>query len=289
MSQWKSFLILKGVPMTAGLGVAAYKDRLYMGYQNANYSQNAMYIGSFGWANNEPVNYQSEQPPGWTASGGIGMTVFRDQIFMAYEGTGSGGIYIAFSFDGQTWSTKKHLADWDSAVGLGLVTYKEQMFMIYQGTGSGGIYVASSGDGENWKTIKHLPNWGAKRHVGLTVFNNKLYLAYQGTGSGGIYLATSDDGIAWTSNKIEGWEASRGIGMAAHKGKLWMAYEGTGGGNRLYVASSATPGGQSSDWETEQIDGWDADGGLGMAPFAGQLFMIYEGSGSGGTYAGVHP
>ena len=104
-----------------------------------------------------------------------------------------------------------------------------------------------------------------------------------------VYINSSTNGKDWTSSEISGWTAWLGIGLTAFGGDLWMAFEGRGAGNRLYVAHSSVPSGDPSAWTSYQVPGWDAAGGIGLATVGNDLCMLYEGSGTGGLWLGVHP
>jgi hypothetical protein len=212
----------------------------------------------------------------WNAAEAIGLTVFQDHLYLAYEGTGSGGIYVAASSDGSHWHTVANKSDWSVDAGIGLAVFQNQLYMAYSGTGSGGIFVAASADGETWNTVANKSDWNASVGIGLTVFQNQLYMAYEGTNNNGIYVAASADGKTWNTvaNKSD-WNASTGIGLTVFQNQLYMAYEGTNN-DGIYVAASA----DGITWNTvANKSDWNASTGIGLTVFQNQLYLAYEGNG----------
>ena len=128
-------------------------------------------------------------------SGGVSMTAFNGQLYLAFNGTDR-QINIESSPDGSTW-TKQVVSNATSPYAPAITVHQGRLVVAYTGEGPGELNVFSSPDG-NFQGDANLDQkfvLGQQSQFapGLASFNDSLYIAWTGFPGGVLGLGTNPD------------------------------------------------------------------------------------------------
>lgn len=181
-----------------------YQGKLYVFYIDGNgYLFYTTYDGASWTGAEQPKGGQGIGIAPWTSPC---VVMFRDALYVFYNGVGNDGTFYTVLSNGQ----------WRDVVALGphteggflpgtspaAVVFQNALFLFWNGSGDNGIFW-STFDGYKWGKQKNVRDYAtslssAKRtSPAATVFKGNLYLFFNGSGDDGTYYALYSNGL-WT-------------------------------------------------------------------------------------------
>jgi len=213
-------------------------------------------------------NWNPSTPAGQTSSVSPALTVFGNELVMAYVTGAAHNLAVATSTDAVHW-TPHILTGQFTEVTPALTTFGNQLVLAYVSTnGKNELLVTTSTNGVNWTTNTPVAGQYSELAPALTAFNNELVMAYVASNdSRELLVTTSTNTVNWTtSTPVAGQYSPAAPALAVIPNPtsssgpfttfdLMMVYVSNSGSHLLLVTTSAdgvhwTPttevGGQSS-------------------------------------------
>jgi Bacterial tandem repeat domain 1 len=214
---------------------------------------------------------------------GPAVTVFRNQLFMAWRGVGADtsdngdqGIYRSTSTDGSYWEPQQSIAGIGSLYGPNLAVFKDHLYMVWRGINDDqDLYWSRTSDGEHWDPQQKLG--GATFYLPeLLVFKDKLIVIWRGIiGDQSLYYSINHDGTSWGPQQPIPNKGSRaGVGLAMFHEKAVMVWPGIEDDQTIYWAQSD----DGENWSDQKpIQGIGTYIWPSLITFGNRLFMIWRG------------
>jgi hypothetical protein len=161
----------------------------------------------------DEVKWYSPWSVGAGGGGGIGLyansspcpVVFKDSIYLFYNGAGDDGVWLTKSAPSYKWTptepvTSKMRNSPKCAVKTSptAAVYKDALMLFWNNRDNAGISYTSF-DGARWTDSTSLssPSVRAETSASVVVFRNALYLFYNGAGNDGTWMTALNNGT-WT-------------------------------------------------------------------------------------------
>jgi len=203
------------------------------------------------------------------------LAVFKDLLYMAWNGFGKDQSIYWSSFDGTKWERPQKMSGVGSSAGPSIATFNKLLYMAWNGdTNDTAIYWSCFNGGTGWAPQQRVGGVGTSGRPSLATLNNLLYMAWRGTGDDeGVYWS-SFNGTAWaTQQNIAGIGTSAGPSLAPFQNSLYLAWNGAGIDQSIYWSSF-----DGTKWETQQkMSGVGSSAGPSIVSFNKMLYMVWNG------------
>jgi hypothetical protein len=203
-----------------------------------------------------------------------GLTVFSNQLMMAWKGVEGDDSLWYTTFNGSSWAPQQQIPNVWSSVGPSLAVFNGKLYMAWKGVVGDQSLWWTTFDGTNWAPQQQIPNVWSSVGPSLAVFNGKLYMAWKGVaGDQGIWWTTYD-GNSWAPQQnVAGVGTSDMPSLAVYNAQLYMVWKGLLGDQSLWYSTF-----NGSGWAAQApIPGVWSSVGPALCAFDNDLYPTWKG------------
>ncbi len=150
------------------------------------------------------------------------MTLFNDQLRIAFIGEATGHIEVISSRTGESWGGRTDTQQ-SSRVAPAMAVFDKKLWIAYIGKDTSRVEVIASVDGKTWNA---MPATGQSSRVApaMAVFDKKLWIAYIGEDTNRVEVIGSADGKTWPTWAALGQKSKLSPSLTVFRNALWAAY-----------------------------------------------------------------